>query len=550
MGTPVPSTNNGSSNSVNYMINQIKTGSLVANEPVGQTKRKRGVGATSDIPAPKVKRNNSDIMNYSNDSDSESVNNSISSSENLNIQPNVDPNSKNIKNKFQPPIVISLNDNFTFADIHAKTKLIDNNIVYKYNGKQITLLITNQNTYEEVIIVLKIEGIKFHTYTRKSDIKPKVILKGLPPLFNTDEIKTELAAFNIAIENIKLLRNKNNTNSRQATYLVTVNNNNNLIEIIKIKQLFNVIICWEKFKKSSKSTQCYNCQRYGHGQTNCHHDAKCMRCAGNHPTKVCIIEDIPSNYKCINCGNSHKSNDLNCPVYIKYIQNNKIKTSPNTVNSDIDKTNSHNTDNNNLELNGRTQTYAAVTRSQQHNITPTRESSNVKNCTNCNPAPGQHHYNCKTKSVVNSAANNTHNSNQKSAIELFEVISNCQSELLTQITDLIKLFKTLILDRSASLNFDKVLNNIVIDEPSNKEKNSPKILCNNKIEISNNNIDCEAHVAADETTLPAPILCTTLDRKRKILIDSKKNTNNVSKLSTLNKNSKSNNINTKKNGKS
>lgn len=324
MGTPAPTLNTDTSNNINH---HVEAGKVQINDQAGQAKRKRDNGASNDILIPKVKRINDVTVNDYNTSDSDcsdSTSDSEPATVNDNINSRVNIQSNNKRSEFQPPIVVSLNDKLSFINVQSKIELIDKDTIFKCNGKQVTLLTVNIKVYTEIIQVLKIDGIKFYTYTRKTDIKPKIILKGLP-VINTELFNTELLNVNIKIDNINLLRNKNNNNTNQATYLITVNNNDKLEELFKIKHLFNIIIHWEKYKKNLKSTQCYNCQRHGHGQENCYYDPRCLKCAGIHPTKVCDVENTPKNYKCANCGNNHKANDINCQVYINYLQNNKIK---------------------------------------------------------------------------------------------------------------------------------------------------------------------------------------------------------------------------------
>lgn len=60
---------------------------------------------------------------------------------------------------------------------------------------------------------------------------------------------------------------------------------------------------------------------YGHGKTNSHHEPNCLKCAGNHLTSDCKLEDVPINYKCFNCNGNHKANDQSYLVLINNIKN-------------------------------------------------------------------------------------------------------------------------------------------------------------------------------------------------------------------------------------
>ncbi|KAK0074491.1 hypothetical protein PV325_008270, partial [Microctonus aethiopoides] len=153
--------------------------STITNTP-GSVKRKREICASHDAPVTKVKKNQ-DILDSST---SESEFNSSVDSENCVVSDseiNTNNNRKPLdKNKHQPPVVVTLNEELDFHAIHAIVNTICPSVKYKCNGKQVTLLIQDSVNYSKIIESLKIDGIKFHTYARKGDIKPKIILKGLP----------------------------------------------------------------------------------------------------------------------------------------------------------------------------------------------------------------------------------------------------------------------------------------------------------------------------------------------------------------------------------
>lgn len=185
-------------------------------------------------------------------------------------------------------------------------------VTYKGNGKIVTIVPNNFDTHTKIIEILRNENAEFQTYSRKSDIKPKILLKGLPML-PVEVIANELQSYNLKIISIYMLRNKNNINPNLATYLITVENLTILKELLKIKYISSIVIEWEKFLKRQRTTQCFNCQKFGHGEINCHHVTACMKCADNHDTKTCSINDKVI-IKCHNCSENHMASDIKCPV--------------------------------------------------------------------------------------------------------------------------------------------------------------------------------------------------------------------------------------------
>ena len=62
-----------------------------------------------------------------------------------------------------------------------------------------------------------------------------------------------------------------------------------------------------------KPIQCFNCQQFGHMQSNCTRPKVCYNCGQQHENKDCTA-DKP---KCTNCKGEHPSNSKNCPKKIE-----------------------------------------------------------------------------------------------------------------------------------------------------------------------------------------------------------------------------------------
>jgi len=93
----------------------------------------------------------------------------------------------------------------------------------------------------------------------------------------------------------------------------------------------NLIVCnrecqLDDYIPYGRSTQCHNCQTYGHPAALCRNDACCAVCAGPHNTRdhPCTIPACKKGptcthppIRCVNCNAPHKANDPNCPERIK-----------------------------------------------------------------------------------------------------------------------------------------------------------------------------------------------------------------------------------------
>ena len=88
------------------------------------------------------------------------------------------------------------------------------------------------------------------------------------------------------------------------------------------------------------TTQCRNCQKFGHHQRTCRHQARCQLCAGSHSINLhqCTTcqatkECSHTQFKCANCESSHKATDLRCEVYRNLVKKPELSTTDNPAHS-------------------------------------------------------------------------------------------------------------------------------------------------------------------------------------------------------------------------
>jgi len=88
------------------------------------------------------------------------------------------------------------------------------------------------------------------------------------------------------------------------------------------------------------STQCRNCQKFGHHQRICRHPTRCQLCAGKHSTNLHKCSTCQSTkgcshtqFKCANCEGSHKATDHGCEVYRNLIKKPELPTTDNPSHS-------------------------------------------------------------------------------------------------------------------------------------------------------------------------------------------------------------------------
>jgi len=84
----------------------------------------------------------------------------------------------------------------------------------------------------------------------------------------------------------------------------------------------------ELYKSGPAPLQCYKCQGLNHMAWQCAKPDKCMRCAGDHPSKDCPAKDNKDLRTCANCGGSHMANSFECSMIkqAKVVENTKQLT--------------------------------------------------------------------------------------------------------------------------------------------------------------------------------------------------------------------------------
>lgn len=214
-----------------------------------------------------------------------------------------------------PPITIVKHD------IEKIKTICKELLITKYSIQRISighkLFCVLQYDYDRVIKYLKDKEGEFFTYTPKSNRPYKVVLSGLDKM-DAIKLKSNLIAKGLNCLDIKPVFRKDKYNNEIILYIVyfkkgsislkELRENHTSIDYIKVKWSYHA-------KQSNKVTQCYNCQMFGHGSSNCNIKPFCSQCAGHHKTIDCTITTI----KCANCGEAHKSTDISCRSRNAYV---------------------------------------------------------------------------------------------------------------------------------------------------------------------------------------------------------------------------------------
>ena len=163
-----------------------------------------------------------------------------------------------------------------------------------------------------MIRTLKEKNAEYYTLQPRTEIKFKFVIKGLHPKLNIEYIKTDVQEKGHKVSNIINLI-KGGT-ILLSMFLVEIEQANNNKDIYNTSIVCNTKVNIESPRTNREITQCARCQRYGHTKNYCNKQARCVKCAGTHPTENCPLGKKIDKVVCANCGNNHPANYKGCMV--------------------------------------------------------------------------------------------------------------------------------------------------------------------------------------------------------------------------------------------
>lgn len=166
--------------------------------------------------------------------------------------------------------------------------------------------------------------IGFYTNTTASEQPFKMVIKGLAPDTEIDEIKDDLLEQGITSTKITRLKGRQGTPLSMVYVQIPKNEENK--QIFSLNRICNVIVTVERLRKNKGITQCYNCQGFHHSSATCHKKTVCVKCSGSHRASECPTKNWGENARCANCDSNHVASYSGCPKYPKPRNNSKQET--------------------------------------------------------------------------------------------------------------------------------------------------------------------------------------------------------------------------------
>lgn len=204
----------------------------------------------------------------------------------------------------------------------------DGKFVLKNSKGAVQIRTKCSSLFVDIQEALKQLNAEFYTHATRDDASVKIVLSGLP-VYNIEEIKTELAKNNISPREVKLLY-KTRDNSSALYVLNFAKGTVKLNKLREVQYLFNVVVSWRHWtRRVNDILQCFRCQRFGHGSRHCNMQLRCVKCGKQHTSGDCTIPKKASggsiskthkDIKCANCGQNHAASFRECPYRLEFIK--------------------------------------------------------------------------------------------------------------------------------------------------------------------------------------------------------------------------------------
>jgi hypothetical protein len=198
------------------------------------------------------------------------------------------------------------------------------------------LQVSDETDYTVVTKWLDKAGKQYYTFQLKSQKGLRVVLKGIDPQVNPEEIKQYLENLNYKVQWVHNILNKYKI--PQPMFKVELAPESSIAPkgkchpIYELRYVLNRKISVEEPYKRSGPVQCQNCQEFGHTKTYCKLSKVCVGCGGNHNNTDCPNDKTNALLKkCSNCGENHTANYRGCIVFREVKKHTKPLKSYNSI---------------------------------------------------------------------------------------------------------------------------------------------------------------------------------------------------------------------------
>lgn len=235
-----------------------------------------------------------------------------------------------------PPIKVLSKINNIKA-FHEELTKIAKDVHFRSYANTSNIITYNKVDHEAVKKFLEEKKVEFHTFSIKTELCRKLVLKGLDRSYSAEEVMSDLKIQSKNVKQVKQMTTRDRTyNAETASgekqprpkigvYMVYVSRDTILKEFTEeIRYVLRHKITWEKPSANRQiATQCTRCARWGHAGHNCGMHKRCLICSGPHTLAehkaVQEKSQKPDAVKCPNCKGEHVGSYKKCESFQKHL---------------------------------------------------------------------------------------------------------------------------------------------------------------------------------------------------------------------------------------
>ncbi|KAK9743877.1 zinc finger associated protein [Popillia japonica] len=206
-----------------------------------------------------------------------------------------------------PPIVIR--DKTKWCGVSSEIKRKGYNFIKAQNTIDgIRVFPATEADFRGMVKFFNSEKVPYHTYQLPSEKVLNVVIRGIPSEIPEQEVMMQLRELGFSPDSVVRMRK---TRNGAPMPLILVKISKDQRKIYNLKELVSLDVSVETLRAKPSIGQCHRCQRYGHAQSRCTAQRKCVSCGGEHPSGECPRpkSEPPT---CANCGESHPANYRGC----------------------------------------------------------------------------------------------------------------------------------------------------------------------------------------------------------------------------------------------
>lgn len=196
------------------------------------------------------------------------------------------------------------------------TAMVQTQPDFKISGEYVKVHFKSIEDYRTGTREKKIKNIGYYIISPIKSRPLKVVLKGLPTHYSTDDLHKGLKDMGHAVERVAQLK-RFRDGYPLPMFQVQITQKPQMDKIYELTRFDYLTVTVEKFEKSGRVPQCYNCQSFYHSSSNCNPTPKCVKCGNEHESRSCkkTKEELPT---CANCNGPHPASYRACPKFPKW----------------------------------------------------------------------------------------------------------------------------------------------------------------------------------------------------------------------------------------